>query len=408
MQRILRRSRRAPLAPSHSLALLLGALSALVPLAVDMYLPCFDSMAATFAVTNAQVALSLSSFFVGMFIGQLFWGPISDKFGRKTPLLLGLFGYIVASVGCGLAPNLAWLIPLRCAQAFGGCAGMVLSRAMVRDCFRKERAVHMLSLLMLVQGLAPMVGPTLGGLVQSTLGWRGVFAILSLAGVVLWYVCWRFVPETNQTPRRDLSVRRAAAGYFELLGDRAFLAYALTGSLVSAGMFAYITCSPFVFMDLFGLSANAYGLVFAGNAVGLMIAGQLNRVLVMRIGMDATLRWALRFGALMALILLQSSWRALQPAVFLPTLTLFLTSLGFVWPNVSAGALAAQGHRAGTAAATHGAIHWGVACVASFVAGIWHDGTALPLAGVIALSSLCGNIAYVCLSQKPTAAPRSA
>ena len=386
--------RQGPLSASTSSALVLGSLSGLVPLAIDLYLPCFDAMAETFHVRASDVGASMPTFFVGMFLGQLVWGPLSDKYGRRAPLLSGLTLYVLASAACAMAPSLPLLVACRVMQAFGGCTGMVISRAMVRDSFERERAAHMLSMLMLVQGLAPMVGPSLGSALQIGFGWRSVFWVLTGLGALQVAACALMLPETHRSKQRTLTFARAARQYFDVACDRSFLRYALSGSLVSAGLFAYLTCSPFIAMDLLHLSPQTYGFLFSANALALWLCGQLNRYVALRWGSEKTLKFGLRSALLAALLLLIFCAMPLQPVSFFLPLAGFLSSLAFVWPHVQAGALARQGHRAGTAAATQGAIHWGIACIASAVASGWTKGGAIPMAVVIFMAALSANAAF--------------
>lgn len=381
--------------PSQRFALFLGSLSALVPLAIDMYLPCFDAIAADLAVSPQRVALSLSTFFVGMFAGQIFWGPVSDRYGRRRPLFVGLVTYALASIACACARDAYALIALRLVQSFGGCAAMVLSRAMVRDWYVGKRAAQAASMVMLSQGVAPMLGPSIGAAIASAFGWRAVFLAMAAMGSVLLLLCaWR-LPETVRRRAQRLSVRSAARGYRLVLTDRTFLRYALTGSVASAGMFAYITRSPELFLDLLHVSAATYGWCFAAGAIGIMVAGQIARVFIARRGIDGTIRLALRCQLGAVLMVCAGSFAGLRPAILLPGLSLYLSSLGLLWPNISAGALANHPGRAATGAATHGALQWGCACLVSAAAGLLPHGSAVPMAALMLVAHLGGAACYV-------------
>ena len=250
-------------------------------MSVDMYLPSLPTIAADFGVTPAATQWTLTSFFIGMAFGQAVYGPLADRYGRKPPLYGGLLVYIVASVGCALAANAPILIAARFVQAVGGCAGIVIARAVVRDRFDAHSSARIYSLLMLVMGLAPILAPLLGGWVLFFTHWRMIFLILALFGLGCLLAVWRYLPETR------LSAAPLPSGigptlrvYTDLLRDRAFLGYVLSGGFAQAGMFAYITGSPHVFIELYGVSAQAYGWFFGLNALGLIASSQINRCLL--------------------------------------------------------------------------------------------------------------------------------
>lgn len=379
------------------LAPFLGAISVLVPLSVDMYLPCFPALQESFAADIGAVERSLASFFVGMLLGQLFWGPLADKLGRRLPVMAGLSLYLIGTAACFCAPSLQVLVVARAVQAFGGCAGMVIARAIVRDCFVGLRAAQTYATLTLVQGMGPILGPSIGAAVSTFVGWRGIFAVLAATAALLLWAAAHYLPETLVAPRRDLTVGRTLATYVAILADRSFMAYALTGSVMGAGMFAYISGSPFVFMELFGLSERQYGTLFAVNAVGLLLATQTNRLLARRYAPVRVLQVVTAGGALAALSLLLTSH--LHPTllgILLP-LVCFLSMLGLVWPNVAACAFMNQGHRAGMAAATQGGLHWGLAFLASSATSALHNDTARPMAWVIAVTGIGGALLYALL-----------
>jgi len=240
--------------------LILGALIAFAPMSIDMYLPSLPAIAAEFGAEPAAAHLTLASFFVGLAIGQAIHGPLADRYGRKPPLYAGLTLYVAASVGCALAPDVATLTALRFVQALGGCAGVVIARAVVRDRFDAHTSARMYSLLMLVMGLAPILAPFAGGWILVFTGWRAIFAALALFGLAFLFAVWRFLPETRpaHTAARG-GIGATLRVYAALLRDRSFLGYTLSGGFAQAGMFAYITGSPHVFIELYGVPAQAYG-----------------------------------------------------------------------------------------------------------------------------------------------------
>ncbi|BAN50770.1 Bcr/CflA family multidrug efflux MFS transporter [Metapseudomonas resinovorans] len=374
--------------------LLLGALSAFGPMAIDFYLPSFPAMAEAFATDVEHVQLTLASYFVGLALGQLVYGPLADRFGRRPPLLVGVTIFTLASVACALAPSLEWLIVARFIQALGGCAGMVVSRAVVRDLCDPIGSAKAFSQLMLVMGLAPILAPLGGGLLLGLFGWQSIFwgltlfSVLVLLGVAFW------LPETlsEVTPRAPL--RGALGQYRRLFGDWQFLAYGMTGGLAMAGMFAYIAGSPFVFIQLYGVPAEHYGWLFGLNAAGFILVAQINALLVRRRGPAFWMRrfiWVYLLCALVLLLVSSLRTEALWP-LMLP-LFVCIASLGCILPNASACAMAGQGQNAGSASALMGSLQFTVAAGAAALVGALHDGSALPLALVI---SLCGLGAVAC------------
>lgn len=368
--------------------LILGALSAFGPLAIDFYLPSFPTLARQFDTDVEHVQLSLAAYFIGIAIGQLFYGPLADRFGRRLPLLVGVSLFGAASLACALAPSLEWLIGARFVQALGGCAGMVITRAVVRDLCDPLASARVFSQLVLVMGLAPILAPLGGGLLLNTLGWPWIFhslalfAGLCLLGVLLW------LPETRPRGMAPAPLGGALGQYALLFGNRGFIAYSLAGGVAMAGMFAYIAGSPFVFIELYGVSVEHYGWLFGGNALGFVLMAQVNARLVRRYGPD---HWLWRFSLLYllsALVLLGLAlWRPAQLWPLLIPLFVCIACLGSILPNATACAMAGQGEHAGSASGLLGSLQFSVAASASALVALLHDGTALPMALVIAL---CG------------------
>lgn len=263
--------------PKTELLIVLGALTAFAPLSIDMYLPAFPQMEIALAASTDAIRHTLAAFFLGFALGQASYGPVTDRFGRKPPLYFGLGLYILASIGCALAPSAEVLTVLRFVQAVGACSGMVIARAMVRDLFEPKDAARAYSSLMLVTGLAPILAPIIGGIVLLWAGWTAIFWLLACYAVLaLAAVHFRF-PETHPAdPSRPLAFGRAAADYGRIIVDRRYLGYAAGGGLGMAGMFAYIAGSPFVFIDLYGVPAQDYGWLFGLNALGFVVAAQVN------------------------------------------------------------------------------------------------------------------------------------
>lgn len=371
--------------------LILGALSAFGPLAIDFYLPSFPALARQFATDVEHVQLSLAAYFVGIALGQLFYGPLADRFGRRVPLLVGVTLFAVASLACALAPSLEWLIGARFVQALGGCAGMVITRAVVRDLCDPLASAKVFSQLVLVMGLAPILAPLGGGLLLNTLGWPWIFHSLALfAGLCLLAVLL-WLPETRPQHLQPAPLSGAFGQYRSLLGNASFMGYSLAGGVAMAGMFAYIAGSPFVFIELYGVPAEHYGWLFGSNAAGFVIMAQVNARLV-RVGGPALWlrRMMLVYLASGLCLLALAAW---QPASLWPLmipLFICVASLGCVLPNATACAMAGQGQHAGSASGLLGSLQFTVAAGASALVASLHDGSALPMALVIAL---CGAAA---------------
>ncbi|MFT0869746.1 multidrug effflux MFS transporter [Pseudomonas sp. CAM1A] len=370
--------------------LILGALSAFGPLAIDFYLPAFPAMAHAFATDEKHVQATLAAYFLGLSLGQLAYGPVADRFGRRIPLLFGVGLFTVASLACAYAPNLDSLIVARFVQALGGCAGMVLSRAIVSDKCDAVASAKVFSQLMLVMGLAPILAPMLGGVLVNVSGWQSIFLALSLFSAACLVAVGLGLPESlpAHVPRQPLS--GALRQYLRLFGDRVFVGHALTGGVAIAGMFAYIAGSPFVFIKLYGVPAEHYGWLFGTNAAGFILMAQVNARLLAKRGPAFLLARAVWLYLVAALALLVVA--ALRPAQLWPLLVpLFvcIASLGCIIPNASACAMSGQGARAGSASALMGCLQFSVAAGAAALVGVLHDGSAVPMALVI---SLCGAL----------------
>jgi DHA1 family bicyclomycin/chloramphenicol resistance-like MFS transporter len=384
-----------PQSPAR-LALVLGTLTAFGPLSIDMYLPGLPAIAGDFGVPTADVGLTLVVFFAGLAVGQAFYGPIADRVGRRPPLLVGCVIYALASVGCALAPTFGSLILLRLAQALGGCAGMVIARSVVRDRFDATESARMYSLLTLVMGLAPVTAPLIGGQILATGSWRAIFWLLAAFGALCLALVLFALPESLPAERRARGGLGAVLGvYRELLSDRRFVGYALAGGFVSAGMFAYISGSPFVVIELHGVSPQRYGWIFGANALGLIAASQLNRWLLSRFTSHGILGAGLAVCAGSGLLLTLVAATGFGGLVgLLVPLFICIASVGLIGPNSAAAAMAPYGRAAGSASALMGTLQFTVGAGAGALVGALHNGTALPMAGVIAACGLLGLVAF--------------
>ncbi|MGF6111440.1 multidrug effflux MFS transporter [Pseudomonas frederiksbergensis] len=368
--------------------LILGALTAFGPLAIDFYLPAFPSIAQSFGTDEKHVQMTLAAYFLGLSIGQLLYGPVADRFGRRIPLLTGVGLFTAASLACAFAPNLEWLMGARFVQALGGCAGMVISRAVVSDKCDAVGSAKVFSQLMLVMGLAPILAPMLGGLLVNTTGWQSIFLVLTGFSALAALAVALGLPESlpDYVPRQPL--KGALRQYGRLLADPVYLGHALTGGLAVAGMFAYIAGSPFVFIKLYGVPAEHFGWLFGTNAAGFILVAQVNARLLAKRGpafLLARTVW-IYLGAGLTLLAV-SSMHTEQLWPLLIPLFICIASLGCILPNASACAMNGQGARAGSASALLGCLQFSIAAGAASLVGFLHDGSAMPMAMVI---SLCG------------------
>lgn len=373
---------------------LLGILTALGPLSIDMYLPALTAVEHDLNAPAGSASLTLSSFFIGMAFGQLLYGPISDAWGRKLPLYWGLAIFTVASLGCYWASSIESLVVWRGLQALGACAGGVVARAIVRDRCSPVQAAQAFSLLMLVMGLAPILSPMLGSLLLLWGHWRELFLLLAFAGLLCLFLIYRSLDE-SQPQHRPLSLRVVFATYSMLLRDRCFMTASLTGGLCMTAMFAYIVGSPFVFIEMHHLSAQHYSLLFGGSALVMIIASQINSQLLKRWEMRQILPWSLWLPLLSMVVLFGSAlWPGTPWWLHWSCILLFMAGLGFISPNTAALALEKQSQFAGSASALMGALQFTLAGIGGTAIGWLHTGTALPMASVMLLCLILANACY--------------
>jgi DHA1 family bicyclomycin/chloramphenicol resistance-like MFS transporter len=367
-----------------------------------MYLPAFPSLSADLHAGPSAVQLTLTACLIGLAAGQLVAGPLSDTLGRRRPLLVGLVVYTVLSAACVFAPSVYLLAVLRLAQGFGGAAGIVIAGAAVRDRYAGVAMARFLSTLMLVNGLAPIVAPVIGGQLLRVVSWRGVFVVLTGIGLVLLLACLAWFDESLPPERRRPgSLGDTVRSFGQLLRDRAFAGYALSGGLAVAAMFAYISGSSFVLQDIFGLSPQLFGLVFGTNAFGIIAVGQLNRWLLGRCTPRSLLAVSLctsTAGGVLLLVAVLAGWGL--PAI-LPALFAVVASVGVVLPNTRALAMADYPDRAGTASALLGVLQFAIGGLVAPLIGIGGTGTAVPMAVVIAVLAAAGLTAFSALIMRP-------
>jgi DHA1 family bicyclomycin/chloramphenicol resistance-like MFS transporter len=374
------------------LILVLGTLSAIGPFSTDMYLPAFTAIARDLRTSIATVALSLTSYFIGISFGQLAYGPLLDRYGRKKPMILGLILYVVAAAGCAFALSIETLIGFRLLLALGGCVGMVSSRAVVRDLFSGIEMARVLSMLMVVFGVAPIVAPTIGGLVVTWLGWRFIFAVLSLIVLFILLLVTCFLKETRgPDPSVSLLPANVAAGYRAVVKNRPFFVYTMAGAASAGGFFSYIAGSAFVYMDLLGFEPSVFGWLFGTNACGLIGASLINRVFLRRLTSSQVLFMVNVAQLAVGLLLLLGGPTGLWPRpVVLLLIFFYVFCFGFVIPNATALALHPFTANAGSAAAMNGSLQMLAGGCASALVGLLHNGTMVPMVSMMAACSLIG------------------
>lgn len=387
------------------LVVVLGALIALGPLTIDMYLPAFPSISSELGVSDSATQLTLTGMLGGLAVGQLVIGPLSDAFGRKRPLVTGLLSHALASVLAALAPSIAVLATVRVLQGFAGAAVSVVAMAIVRDLFSGYAVARLMSRLMLVIGLAPIIAPTIGGTILTWTSWRGIFGVLAATAVVLTGVAVLGVRETLPPERRRPANLRATLGtYRRLVLDRSFLALVFIGGLMMSAMFAYVSGSSFVLQDGYGLDEVAFGLVFGLNAAGLTIASQLNPLMIRRFGAVNVLSVAMLVGMGAASVLVLGGLTGAGGLVgVLVPLSVVVASVGLSLPNTPALALTRHGEAAGTAAAMLGAVQFGVGALVAPLVGLFGSTTAAPMGLVmVAVTLLASVLMFGVVRRDPT------
>jgi DHA1 family bicyclomycin/chloramphenicol resistance-like MFS transporter len=378
-----------PLKNRSLIILILGVMTALSPFSIDMYLPAFQTIANQFGTTVAQVSLSVSSYFVGLAAGQLFYGPLLDRFGRKPPLYAGLAIYLLASILCLMAKNTDHLVMCRLLQAIGGCAAGVASMAMVRDLFSLKESAKVYSLLILILGTSPLLAPTIGGALIVNFGWHSVFYALSAYSILLLAAIKFLLPESHAA---DTSVALRAGpiakGFFEILKNRQFLTYAFSGAIAFSGLFVYVAGSPIIFLETYKVSAGVYGWIFAIIAAGMILASQVNVFLLKRYSNQQLVTAATLGQVIISSVFvlgLVLHWFNLPETVAM--FFLFMCSFGINNPNGGALALEPFSKNAGRASALLGFMQMSIGALASSLIGVFQVKETLPVVALIAVNS---------------------
>lgn len=384
---------RAPRRTGLLVTFVLGGLTATPPLAMDMYLPALPEVTRSLHAPAATVQLTLTACLLGMALGQLVVGPMSDRWGRRRPLLAGLAVYVVATVLCALAPTVETLVAFRLTQGLAGAAAIVIARAVVRDLYDGVAMARFFSTLMLIGGVAPVVAPVIGGQILRVTDWRGVFVVLTVIGVLLAVLVWARLPETLPVElRHGGGVGAALRSMGALLRDLPFTGFMLAGGFAFAALFAYISASPFVIQEIYGASPQTFSLLFAVNSIGLVVVGQINgKLLVGRVSLEKVLALGLAVVITAATALLLMALGVFGEAGLVPVaaaLFVLMSAMGLALPNAQSLALLRTKHSAGSASALLGTSSFLIGAIASPLVGIAGEDTAVPMAVVQVVSAL--------------------
>ncbi|MCC5927804.1 MAG: multidrug effflux MFS transporter [Cyclobacteriaceae bacterium] len=376
--------------------LILGTLATISPFSVDMYLPGFPAIAADLNTSIANVQLSLTSYFAGISVGQLIYGPLLDRFGRKKPLYVGLFIYILASLACVLTNTVESLIFMRFIQALGGCVGMVAANTLVRDLFPVNKTAQAFSLVILVIAVSPMIAPAVGAYVTASLGWHYVFLILAIITAAIIPAVYFILPEGN-LPDTALSIRLVPVfkAYWEVSKNPQFLTYMLTGGIATSAIFAYIAGSPDVFINIYKLNETQYGWIFGILAFAMIGTTQLNHLLLKVFSSREIIRITLIYQSISGILLVAGTiydWFNLY--TFVGLMFIFLTGQGLTNPNAAALTLAPFSKNAGSASALMGSFRMGMGGLVSAMVSVMHDGTAVPMVIMMTACALAGLLAF--------------
>ncbi len=383
------------------LIVILALMSSIAPLSTDMYLPALSHVEQSFQTNSFLTQLSIASFFIAFALGQLIYGPLSDIFGRKIPALVGIFFFIVSSLFCVIIDDIYAFIALRFFEALGGCAGVVIARAIVNDLFEIKEAAGIFALMMVFSSLAPMLSPTFGGILLEYFSWHSIFATLFALGILLFLMILFGLKESApHLKNKKFSHHEAMKSYKFVLSDKRFLVYILCASFALAAMFAYITGSSFVFTQFFSLSEQKFALLFGANALGFVICANINARLVLKYESEKILAKALMIMFISTVILLANAF--FHPNFLLFELSIFtsIATLGFIAPNTTTLAMARFKEHSGTASAVLGTVQFGFAGLISFVVGAINANTPIILAFVMCACVLVANMIYFLIKIK--------
>lgn len=384
--------------PPAQTVVVLGGLTMFGPLSLDLYLPALPQLADDLNASASAAQLSITACLVGLAVGQLLAGPLSDRLGRKRPLIIGLVAYLLASIACALAPSATVLIVLRLIQGLGGAAGIVISRAIARDLYSGSALMIFFSRLLLIAGLAPVLAPILGGQLSLIMSWRGIFGVLAGFGAVLLLAGWFGLKETLPPERRIVGgFRRTLQGYNTLLHDRFFVGCALSSGLAGATMFAYIAGSTFVLQRIYGMSPQGFSFVFGGISLGLVTAAQIGARIALVWPLTRVLGLGLMINLFGATALFVTVVAGLRMGVLIGTLVVMVCAVGLIFPTANALAMADYPDLAGTASSLQGLSQFVFGAVAAPLVGIAGEHTAVPLGIVTTGVSLLATASFTSL-----------
>ncbi|WP_236975898.1 multidrug effflux MFS transporter [Membranihabitans maritimus] len=378
------------------LILILGSMAAIGPLSIDMYLPAFNDIALGLNTDKTQVGYTLTSYFIGIGIGQLLFGPLTDRYGRKWPTVIGLGVFLISAFAIYNTPNIEFFIGIRVLMALGGCIGMITSKAIVRDLFPPEDTAKVFSFLMLVMGIAPVIAPTIGGFMVASFGWRSIFLLLTIYSLIIFFSVTFLLKESKGVdPTVSLKPLAVAKDYRTVFLNSWFLRYSMAGSLAYAGMFAYISGASFIYMDVFGLSQQQFGWTFGLNAGGYIGGAQINRLFLKRWSSSLVCKRTMLLQSMVAVIMVISFFiPVLSKGITIAGIWIYLFCLGFITPNTTAQALAPFEKLAGTASALIGGIQMlAGALITGLVSVLLSvNGTIFPIILVMTICSIIGMI----------------
>lgn len=393
--------------PSVAMIVLLGAMTAFGAISIDLYLPAMPQIGGALSASPGAVQRTLSSLFIGLAIGQLLYGPLSDRIGRRLPILGGIAIYVAASAACALAASVEILTVARFAQGFGACAALVVSRAVIRDRFDHQETARIMSLIMLVFGVVPILAPLLGGYLLTIGNWRLIFWLLTIFGVAVGLAVAFGLAESRSEETAARAASETPLGAFAaLLRERRLVGYILCGALNSACLFVYLAVSPYLIIEIYGVSPQNFGWIFGTNAAGLIIGSQFNRRLLLHWPSDRILASATLLSIAVAAIMLALTvtgvggmWGVLVP------LFLILSCFGFMGSNTAAGALSVDPTRSGSISSLSGVASFGIGAVATSLGGLIHDGTARPMAAAMLAALVLSAAALFFLALRGRTAP---
>lgn len=377
--------------------IILSLLTALEPLSIDLYLPGFILMSEAFDTPVSSVQISLSTFLAGFAIGQLLWGPLADRYGRKKPILVSLVIFTLASIACIYVSTIEQMWVMRFVQAIGGCAGVVISRAIVTDYFDKTRTLKIFALLSLIMGVAPIIGPTIGNGVLLFSGWKGLFGAMAALGLVLMVLTFLFLPETHKKAvKPEMNVWRS---YIEILKNRKFVVYSLIAGIANGALMIYVGNGPFLIMEKGGFSSSAFGVIFAINAFGLMVGSYLTGILQKHIATNKLVKQALLFMTVVCVILLAVMHAGVSMNIVLFALFFYIFPIGILFPTTTELAMSpfAGTNNSGVASAMFGSIQLATAFICSMVSGLINNGSVVSV-GVAFF--MCNIAAFIIVFSK--------